>query len=193
MNLYVLFLFVRRWQKGKLMLMASLSCWIIFTLPLGFIQPPSTSCMVRINETSYLDASNKEQRIVKRSIDVDKLYYSKNKEEYLEVASNVVFERLRRSTDDNEIFDYMKKPKPKELNAFGSYDIETNDVTDFDSVAYNLRNNRVRRQTDKGGELKYKLLSESDDDADARGIDLETLRKKNRPADVLEYKRFMNV
>ncbi|XP_012532666.1 major facilitator superfamily domain-containing protein 6 isoform X2 [Monomorium pharaonis] len=156
-----------RWQKGKLMLMASLSCWIIFTLPLGFIQPPPTSCMAG-NETSYyLEASNKEQRIVKRSTDLDELYYPENKEEYLEIASNVVFERLRRNFDNGG------------------------------SVAYDLKNNRVRRQTsvtDKSdvGELKYKSLSESDDDADTRGIDLETLQKKNRPADVLEYKRFMN-
>lgn len=188
-----------RWQKGKLILLASLSCWIIFTLPLGFIQPPPTSCMGK-NESNdristYLVASNRELRIVKRSTKLEELYYPENKEEYLEVASNVVFERLRRSTDDNEIFDYMKKPKPKEFSTFGSYDIERNDVTDFDNIAYDLRNNRVRRQTsvtDKGdvGELKYKLLSESDD-ADARGIDLEALQEKNRPADVLEYKRFM--
>lgn len=147
--------------------------------------------------STYLVASNRELRIVKRSTKLEELYYPENKEEYLEVASNVVFERLRRSTDDNEIFDYMKKPKPKEFSTFGSYDIERNDVTDFDNIAYDLRNNRVRRQTsvtDKGdvGELKYKLLSESDD-ADARGIDLEALQEKNRPADVLEYKRFMKV
>lgn len=185
------------------MLLVSLSCWIIFTLPLGFIQPPPTSCMVtKINE-SYLDASNREQRIVKRSTDLEELYYPENKEEYLEVASNVVFERLRRNTEDNEIFDYVKKPNPKEFSAFGlSYDIERNGVRDFDngnSIAYDLRNNRVKRQTsatDKGDieDLKHKLLSESNDgDANAGRIDLETLQKKNRPADVLEYKRFMKV
>lgn len=158
--------------------------------------------VTKINE-SYLEASNREQRIVKRSTDLDELYYPENKEEYLEVASNVVFERLRRDTDDNEIFDYVKKPKPKEFSAFGlSYDIEKNGVKDLDSggsIAYDLRNNRVRRQTsatDKGDieDLKYKLLSEGNvGDADAGGIDLETLQKKNRPADVLEYKRFMKV
>ncbi|XP_024886144.1 major facilitator superfamily domain-containing protein 6 isoform X1 [Temnothorax curvispinosus] len=182
-----------RWQKGKLLLLASLSCWIIFTLPLGFIQPPPTSCVVSNDSSYYLEASNKEQRIVKRSTNLDELYYPKNKEEYLEVASNVVFERLRRSTDDNEILDYMKKPKE-----FGFYDIERNDVIDFDndgSTMYDLRNNRVRRQTsvtDKGDveNLGYKSLSESNVD-DAGGIDFETLQRKNRPADVSEYKRFM--
>ncbi|XP_018313683.1 major facilitator superfamily domain-containing protein 6 isoform X1 [Mycetomoellerius zeteki] len=189
-----------RWQKGKLLLLASLSCWIIFTLPLGFIQPPPTSCMVSTNDTPYLEASNREQRIVKRSTDLNELYYPENKEEYLEVASNVVFERLRRSTDDNEVLDYKKKPNSKEFSVIGSYDIEKNGVRKFDKgdyIIYDLRNNRVRRQTsltdkDDAGNLRYKLLSESNvDNADAMGIDLETLQKKNRPADVLEYKRFM--
>lgn len=36
------------------MLLASLSCWIIFTLPLGFIQPPATRCIVKKNETTYM-------------------------------------------------------------------------------------------------------------------------------------------
>ncbi|KAJ8969657.1 hypothetical protein NQ314_001659 [Rhamnusium bicolor] len=30
-----------RWQKGKILLLASLASWIIFTVPLGSIQPPS--------------------------------------------------------------------------------------------------------------------------------------------------------
>lgn len=191
----LLHFFVYRWQKGKLLLLASLSCWIIFTLPLGFVQPPPTSCMIRKNDTPYLAASNREQRIVKRSID-DELYYPEHKEEFLEVASNVVFERLRRNTDDNEIFDYVKKPK--KFSASGSYDdIKRNGDKDFDnggSTMYDLRNNRVRRQTstDKDDVGDLGSLSESSD-VNARGIDLEMLQKKNRPADVLEYKRFMKV
>lgn len=194
-ELLYFFSFVLRWQKGKLLLLASLSCWIIFTLPLGFVQPPPTSCMVRANETPYLEASNREQRIVKRSTDLDELYYPENKEEYLEVASNVVFERLRRSTDDNEIFDYMQKPK--DFSVFGSYDIERNSVRDFDnggSTMYDLRNNRVRRQTSVTDKDDLEDLdSESNVNDENRGIDLETLQKQNRPADILEYKRFMKV
>ncbi|KAL6257414.1 hypothetical protein P5V15_010986 [Pogonomyrmex californicus] len=187
-----------RWQKGKLLLLASLSCWIIFTLPLGFIQPPPTSCMIRINDTPYLEASNREQRI-KRSTDLHELYYPENREEYLEVASNVVFERLRRNTDDNEIlFDYTKKPR--KFDAFEiPYDIERNGVGDFDndgSAIYDLKNNRVRRQTSdmdrSDDEDPDKMRTGGNaDDANARSIDFEALQKKNRPADVDEYKRFM--
>ncbi|KAI5747651.1 hypothetical protein M8J77_017023 [Diaphorina citri] len=43
-----------RWQKGKTILLVSLSCWIIFTLPLGFIQPPATSCIIKKNHTEYV-------------------------------------------------------------------------------------------------------------------------------------------
>lgn len=155
--------------------------------------------MIRKNDTPYLDASNKEHGIVKRSTDLDELYHPENKEEYLEVASNVVFERLRRSTDDNEIFDYMKNTK-EFGSVFGSYDIERNNVRDFDdsgSTMYDLKNNRVRRQTsvtDKGDMGDLGSLSESNvDDVNARGIDLEMFLKKNRPADVQEYKLFLKV
>lgn len=194
-------MFIHRWQKGKLILLASLSCWIIFTLPLGFVQPPPTSCMVRSNDTYYLEASSREQRIVKRSTDLDELYYPE-KEEYLEVASNVVFERLRRSTDDNEILDYTKKPNSlKETNMFEtSFDIVKNDITSFDndgSIAYDLETNRVKRQLSRTyknniGNLRY-LIHEDNVDSDSKTIDLETLQKNNRPADILEYKHFMKV
>lgn len=35
-----------RLQKGKIMLLASLAAWIIFNVPIGFIHPPATSCLV---------------------------------------------------------------------------------------------------------------------------------------------------
>lgn len=158
--------------------------------------------MVRTNDTYYLEASNREQRIVKRSTDLDELYYPENKEEYLEVASNVVFERLRRSTDDNEILDYINKPSSlKETNLFEPpFDIVKNDITSFDnsdSIAYDLENNRVKRQTSFTNKnnienLRY-LIHEDNVDLDSKTINLESLEKKNRPADVLEYKRFMKV
>lgn len=166
---------------------------------MGFIQPPPTACMVKDpNDTYYLEASSKEQRIVKRSTDLDELYYPENKEEYLEVASNVVFERLRRNIDDNEILDYTKNPNSlKETNMFEtSFNIVKNDITNFDndgSIAYDLENNRVKRQislTNKN--LRY-LTLEDNVDLDSKTIDLESLQKKNRPADILEYKNFLKV
>lgn len=82
------------------MLLASLSCWIIFTLPLGFIQPPVTTCMLEKNFTFVLAAPTnlKGPRIVKRSI--DNKYSTATDSDYLEIAANVVFERLRRNVDD---------------------------------------------------------------------------------------------
>ncbi|XP_073998762.1 major facilitator superfamily domain-containing protein 6 jef isoform X2 [Rhodnius prolixus] len=41
-----------RYQQGKKLLLLSLLCWILFTLPLGFIQPPAKSC-VKYNSTHY--------------------------------------------------------------------------------------------------------------------------------------------
>lgn len=56
-------------KKGKLMLLASLSAWIIFTLPLGFIQSPATSCIRRYNESFYELKTPEVPRILKRSVD----------------------------------------------------------------------------------------------------------------------------
>lgn len=143
---------------------------------------------------------------MKRSIDRDEFYYPENKDEYLEIASNVVFGRYRRNIDDNEILDESAR-KSDSLREAGeletSYDVEENGVKGLDDdrpVSYDLENNRVRRQvsaTDESNleDLRYKQLVFEDNagDSDAGTIDLETLRKKNRPADVLEYKRFMKV
>lgn len=56
-------------RKGKMMLLASLSAWIVFTLPLGFIQPPATSCITRFNDSYYELSTPEVPRILKRSVD----------------------------------------------------------------------------------------------------------------------------
>ncbi|XP_058062067.1 major facilitator superfamily domain-containing protein 6 [Anopheles bellator] len=58
-----------RCKKGKMLLLASLGAWIIFTLPLGFIQPPATSCIERKNATDFELRTPQVPRILKRSID----------------------------------------------------------------------------------------------------------------------------
>ncbi|XP_076242019.1 major facilitator superfamily domain-containing protein 6 jef isoform X2 [Calliopsis andreniformis] len=168
-----------RWQKGKMILLASLSCWIIFTLPLGFIQPPATSCMVLRNNTVYLEASGPEQRIVKRSVDLED-YYHQHDDSCLEVAANVVFERLRKGDQSTLI-------------------IRTQKDRSHEGENYDLNNNRVRREVSTTEEnpvedLKYKQLvfEDTSSDPEAKTIDFETLQRKNRPADILEYKRFLN-
>lgn len=57
-----------RWQKGKILLLASLSAWIIFTVPLGFIQPPPTSCIEIKNDSVYIKTFERPN-IQKRSAD----------------------------------------------------------------------------------------------------------------------------
>lgn len=82
MNVFFKYKF-NRWRKGKPILLASLACWILFTLPLGFIQPPPTSCIIQINNTEFLDLPESEKKIVKRySLNQEILYeniaFSKN-------------------------------------------------------------------------------------------------------------------
>ncbi|XP_050594647.1 major facilitator superfamily domain-containing protein 6 isoform X2 [Bombus affinis] len=234
-----------RWQKGKVIFLASLSCWIIFTLPLAFMQPPATSCWVIRNNTPYLEPPNPKLRIVKRSANLDDFYHQ-NDEECLEIADNVVFERLRKnrkinllaapdllmnkdrmnnvyeiydpnnhrirretqegtstSTEiaDNVVFEMLRKSK--KINLLAALNLlmdkdKTKNVYEF----YYPDNHRIRRETQEGTststeeslveDLKYKQLVFEENDPEAKTIDFETLQRKNRPADVLEYKRFLN-
>lgn len=177
-----------RWQKGKLIFLASLSCWIIFTLPLAFMQPPATSCMVVKNNTVYLEAPIPKTRILKRSVSLEDFYHQ-NDNECLEIAENVVFERLRK--DDT-------------LNPLRTQNMHRSRGTLANTVQqnYDLNNNRIRREIKEETtstedspveDLKYKQLVFEENDPEAKTIDFETLQRKNRPADVLEYKRFLTV
>lgn len=53
-----------------MLLLASLTSWILFTLPIGFIQPPATSCVQSYNATSFtlVEPQVPSPRIHKRSI-----------------------------------------------------------------------------------------------------------------------------
>ncbi|EFX62423.1 hypothetical protein DAPPUDRAFT_120249 [Daphnia pulex] len=58
-----------RFKKGRIMLLGSLAAWIIFNVPIGFIRPPATSCLV-YNATGFYIETPKGlvNRIDKRSI-----------------------------------------------------------------------------------------------------------------------------
>ncbi|CAK1541961.1 unnamed protein product [Leptosia nina] len=43
-----------RWQKGRTLLLASLGAWIIFTLPLSWVQPGAVACVQPVNSSTYL-------------------------------------------------------------------------------------------------------------------------------------------
>lgn len=51
-----------RWKKGKIILIGSLICWIVFTLGLGFIKPPVHSCLMH-NETHIFLEKSKTGKI----------------------------------------------------------------------------------------------------------------------------------
>ncbi|KAM3960107.1 major facilitator superfamily domain-containing protein 6 jef [Aphomia sociella] len=43
-----------RWQKGRILLLASLGAWVVFTLPLSWVQPAAVGCVSPIaNSSSY--------------------------------------------------------------------------------------------------------------------------------------------
>lgn len=42
-----------RWRKGRTLLLASLGAWILFTLPLSWVQPAPVACVQPLNATAY--------------------------------------------------------------------------------------------------------------------------------------------
>lgn len=55
-----------RWQKGRTLLLASLGAWIIFTLPLSWVQPSAVACIHPVNKTDYrLDTPSYEDEWTK--------------------------------------------------------------------------------------------------------------------------------
>ncbi|KAG6460246.1 hypothetical protein O3G_MSEX011857 [Manduca sexta] len=42
-----------RWRKGRTLLLASLGAWIVFTLPLSWVQPKPVSCVHPLNDSAY--------------------------------------------------------------------------------------------------------------------------------------------
>ncbi|XP_045498894.1 major facilitator superfamily domain-containing protein 6-A [Colias croceus] len=59
-----------RWQKGRTLLLASLGAWIIFTLPLSWVQPSAVACVQPVNSTAYV--------LVAPSYDEDEMTYSRS-------------------------------------------------------------------------------------------------------------------
>lgn len=46
-----------RWHRGRTLLLASLGAWIVFTLPLSWVQPGAVACVQPLNETAYVLAT----------------------------------------------------------------------------------------------------------------------------------------
>lgn len=43
-----------RCRQGKKLLLASLACWVLFTIPLSFIRPEAVNCIERRNATDFV-------------------------------------------------------------------------------------------------------------------------------------------
>lgn len=70
-----------RFRKGKWMILFSLSCWIVFTLSLAFVQPPASSC-VKYNQTHHFLYKPYSDRM-KRNIPDDLLEAAQNSEDWI--------------------------------------------------------------------------------------------------------------
>ena len=82
-----------------MLLLASLSAWIIFTLPLGFIQPPPTSCILKENHTYVIKSPEPAERMYKREVHNSALFLLTNNE----VQKQEVLSRQTRSYHPNSM------------------------------------------------------------------------------------------
>ena len=57
-----------RFRQGKIMLLASLAAWVIFNVPIGFIHPPATSCLVYNQSGFFIETPKSISNRAKRSI-----------------------------------------------------------------------------------------------------------------------------
>lgn len=53
-----------RCKQGKKLLIGSLACWVLFTLPLGFIQPEAVKCIEQRNQTDFVLTTTRVRRDV---------------------------------------------------------------------------------------------------------------------------------
>lgn len=111
-----------------MLLLASLSCWILFTLPLGFIQPPATSCLVVKNETFVIQPIE-QHTIRKREIHFLEQTMAINGIEAMEPSEFLV--RKTRSTMRSERNHGATGQSPQNVNFAVNY----NKKEHFDWVA----------------------------------------------------------
>lgn len=79
------FFLVSRCRRGKVLLLGSLVCWILFTIPLSFIKPEPVKCLAR-NETDFIltytrtkrDLSAFKANVLLSDSDSDKLQLENN-------------------------------------------------------------------------------------------------------------------
>ena len=78
-----------RWKRSKTILLFSISCWVLFTLGVGFIQPPVHSCLMH-NET-HIFFEKKGVTISEMKIKKRQVLDSYHQESYLLNTNNEPF------------------------------------------------------------------------------------------------------
>lgn len=153
------------------------------------------------NNTKWLTAIERGPRLRKRSVDIQNYYLSDDDLTDLETADNVVFERLRRDVENADDDGGKLSEEIRSDVKYGlGYNLENNEINEARSP-YDIETNRVKRETPLDPEdgiiedLEYKQFIEETEarNPSAQVVDLKSLERRNRPADVLEYKRFLKV
>lgn len=137
------------------MLLCSLAAWVIFNVPIGFIRPPPTSCLV-YNSSGFFIETPKMSKLVKRSISND--LYSGNPTSGLIDPYNssamseggIVSERLSQGFTRN--FQELTSSRSEKQELFFDTDIPWDRLMGLDAKTIDVpistdRYIRVRRQS----------------------------------------------
>jgi MFS family permease len=103
-----------RWRKGRIILLGSMLCWIIFTLAMGFIKVPAHSCTF-LNETDVIieksrnniDNNNNNNNVKKREIYYStKMSYLYN-QDFLENEGLLMFKQ-KRQAESSKVYEIQR-------------------------------------------------------------------------------------
>ncbi|KAJ1526219.1 hypothetical protein ONE63_009377 [Megalurothrips usitatus] len=132
-----------RWQKGKVLLLCSLSCWIVFTLPLGFIQPPVTSCIKSVktpnNTNKWMLQTPEVPRMIKRDAPLSLFLLEEADEEALLQSPHLG--EVRSARVARAVPNFLGGTSPHDVEFASNYDAVKNKnwVTPrFSSIVYKI-------------------------------------------------------
>lgn len=73
-----------RCRQGKKLLLASLACWVLFTIPLSFIRPEAINCIERRNATDFVLTYTRTKRDTSAMYNPEPLLFDDVNDELLE-------------------------------------------------------------------------------------------------------------
>jgi hypothetical protein len=133
-----------KWKKGKLILLGSLLCWILFTLGVGFIQPPVHFCLMHNDTHIFVEKSRADEALAPK----DSLVSGG----YKVVSKRDIPEYYMEQTEDTDSENRNGEYYPNTYNEDYLKNYNSNDQVDTVAVGYGVLFKRKKRQSNVNAE-----------------------------------------